>query len=790
MSDGNASSPVRRNFLLAVLFLTAFSSLVYELTWTRELSYVFGSTAMAASSVLAVFMGGLALGSLLGGAILESRKRPYRFLALLELAIGVSCILTLFAIKGLFKLQPYLLGSAGEEATLGLKIFLFALSSIALIVPTFLIGVAFPAIVQLYHAQNDQVGKSVGRCYWMDTLGASLGMLVGTFLLVPALGFFKTSLLASGANILCCLLVFGGYSRVMALPREQTEVPEPERRSPSLTGKIVGFMFFLSGFAALVLEVTWIRHWGMIYGNGLHAFAIVVVSFLLGLSLGSLIYELFFKNYPNQVLLFSGIELGLGIAAVLVTAIFPHLESLFLRIYFSVSSFNVFIVSMSGICFLVLLVPTTLMGMTLPALCAIDVSGFHIGRGFGRLYAVNSVGALIGSFCAGFIIIPALGIKHSCFVAAAVYLFVGFAFLLCFAPPEFKIRRSLVSFVSIMALCAAVFFMLYKPDHLYDGVFYSGIRYEPDKYESYFARERTQRQYLRFYGEGVYGQVAVFAQGEDMVLRSNGRIDSSTKSDSRSYQTMIGHIPILIHHQPKEVLNIGLGAGWTVGGAAQHPRVRQVDSVEINPLIIEAANSFFYRFNGDVLQSKKVRSIVNDGRNYIVTTPKRYDVIISEPPEFWFSGVSALFTREFYERAYEVLNDDGIFCQWYPRYEIAERDYKVALRTISDVFPYVQEFDMARIVVTPNYQSYLVMASKQPIDFEQRLEERRKEAYNYDTPYHHKLRDLVDSVRKCLSRDDAEIEAFIENVNERNTDDLPILEFRAARDRFLRFRKE
>ena len=208
--ENTLHNKLQRKILLIALFCTAFSSLVYELVWCRELSYVFGSTALAASSVLAVFMAGLAVGSLYAGKILESRARPFRFIALLQFAIGIACILTLFAVKGVSGLQSYLFALGTEQITHLVRIILFAGTSCVLIVPTFLIGVAFPCIVQLYHTQNDLVGQSVSRCYWVDTLGASLGMLLAAFFLVPRVGFFRTSLVASTLknhlrNLLCLI---------------------------------------------------------------------------------------------------------------------------------------------------------------------------------------------------------------------------------------------------------------------------------------------------------------------------------------------------------------------------------------------------------------------------------------------------------------------------------------------------------------------------------------------------------------------------------------------------------
>ncbi len=782
----------QRRILLITLFCTAFSSLMYELVWCRELSYVFGSTAFASSSVLAVFMAGLALGSLYAGKILESRKRPFRFIAQLQCFIGISCILTLFVVKLVYGLQDYLFSFAGEQTTFGIRIVLFLLTSCVLIVPTFLIGVAFPCIVQLYHTGHNLVGQSVSRCYWIDTLGASVGMLFAAFFVVPTFGFFYTSLGASVLNIVAGILVFCFCREDIATPKEPLAQPilTTQKSREPLNIKVVSFLFFLSGFAALVLEVIWIRHWGLIYGSGMNAFAIVVVTFLLGLSFGSLFYDIFLKKVRNQILLFSLIELCLGVTAVIITALFPHLENTFLRLYYSIDNYHLFTISMTLLCFAILLVPTMLMGMTLPTLCAINVSELHIGRGLGRLYAVNSLGALAGSFCAGFIIIPAVGIYHSSFVAGGIYVFVAFAFLYCFSKSSRISYRATAVFVGMIVLTLVAFAGLNVPNHLYNGVFYTGTTYEKQDYHRFFERSQRASRFLRFLKNGVYGQVSVAGPSNWLLLRSNGRIDSGTTPYLTSYQSFLGHVPMVLHKKPSNILNIGLGCGWTISAIARHPVVESIDCVEINPLIVEVNKNVFHSYNGDILNHPKVRIIINDGRNYVYHTKKMYDVIISEPTDLSSSGISALVTKEFYVAAQEILNEDGLLCQWFPRYEVAEKDYKTILNTIKHTFPYIYEFDISKIASGDYYESFLIVASKKPVDINERLQQRKTKSQGEPEGYHSYLQGITGIIERATGRDNEALQAYIADVNVLNTDDLPVIEFHASKNRFKKFRKE
>jgi spermidine synthase len=787
MKDVYSAGIFMRLLLLLILFLTAFSSLAYELVWSRELSYIFGSTAMATSSVLAVFMGGLALGSFFGGKIIESRKRPWRFLAKLELALGISCLLTLFVIKLVFILQEFLFKWGGDEATLAINITLFVFSAAVLILPTFLIGVTFPSIISLYHASSKLVGQTVSRCYWVDTLGASAGMLTAAFFIVPTLGFFRTSTLASILNI------FGGIVILAAAGKSEILPPtlKPKTSSVSQKGlsiKIIYFLFFLSGFSALVLEVLWIRHWELVYGSGIQAFAVVVVTFLLGLSLGSFFYDILLKRIVNQVLLFSCIEFLIGVIAITITALFPYLEHLFLKFYYAANTYPVFVLMMSGVCFAILLVPTMLMGMTLPTLCAVNVSGEHIGAGFGTLYAANSLGALAGSFCAGFIIIPALGIYNSSFLAAGVYLFIAFTFLICFSEKGLTRLYTVLSFTGLLMLACVGYSLLYMPNHLYNGVFYTGILYAPNESDEFFQRTRHAEQYLRYIRQGAYGQVSVAGTEGNLLLRSNGRVDSGTTPDLTVYQSALGHFPVLIHDNPSEVLNIGLGAGWTVWALVKHPSVESVDSVEINPLIIEVCKNVFHTYNGDVMFNPKVNTIINDGRVYVSRTSKKYDIIISEPSNLSSNGASALFTQEFYHSCSKILKENGLLCQWIPAYEITDNEYKIALKTISEFFPYMYEFDMTGLMHEYSYQSYSIIASKKPLDIENKMEQHATGDESKPEAYKSYLKSLVSVAEKSFSRDNQELQDFIQDVNVLNTDDKPIIELKAARYRFSKFK--
>ncbi|UCD56296.1 MAG: fused MFS/spermidine synthase, partial [Candidatus Hydrogenedentota bacterium] len=360
--------------LLSVLFFTSLCSLVYELVWTRKLSLIFGTSALAVSTVLSVFMAGLALGSLYGGRFIERSRKPYRFLAVLQLLIGTACLATLFLIDGIKYLYVSLFNFFGEVNVL-FNITHFVLSCVILFPPTFLIGTAFPTIVKLYYHERNTVGGSVSRCYAADTLGAALGVLLVGFFSIWTIGLFKTSLAASIINILLgvLLIVFFGKQDLVKIRVTTGDTARP------ITDKLILVLFFFSGLAALTLENVWIRFFDLIYGNSIVSFSIVVASFLIGLGLGSFVAQFFVSRANDRIFLFALIELLIGVTSLIVLLLFPYLEHLFLVIFFKVRYYSWFIFLLGATSILLLLFPTCLMGMTLPVLSTVYVNGRTIG---------------------------------------------------------------------------------------------------------------------------------------------------------------------------------------------------------------------------------------------------------------------------------------------------------------------------------------------------------------------------------------------------------------------------
>lgn len=763
----------KTGLLLSVLAFTSFSSLIYELVWSRELSHVFGTGALATSTVLSVFLAGLAFGSLYGGRFIDKHKSKYRFLAYLELLIGISCLITLY----LFRLikYPYLsIHNLLGDINFLFNVSQFILSFVILIVPTFLIGVALPTIVKLYHHEHKKMGKSVGDCYMADTVGGALGIVLAGFFLIWLVGFFKVSVMASTVNILLGILLL-----VLLGDEAYTEDSYNPKIKVHGDNRVL-VLFFFSGFAALTLENVWIRFFDLIFGNSIISFSTVVAAFLLSLGIGSLLSKKMMERFEDRIVLFSSIELLIGISSLVILLVFPYLEQVFLKIFFGISEYYLFLFLLGVISFSVLTVPTILMGMTFPVLSTIYVDRKRIGADVGKLFSVNSFGSIVGSFFTGFVFVYFLGLNNTAIFAAVIYISISMAFVLLFAKESLK--KLLYLLIPAGIVIIILFSAFYQPHYLFTGVYYHGTRYDDESVYFEYKRGYTPL----FLKHSYFSLISVLSDEDDeyRYLRINGRSEASTWEIT---QDMLAHLPLLVHKDPKEVLNIGHGGGFTLNSLRKYPEVELIETIEIDPVIIEA-NEYLKEHNEDPLSDPKVRLIIADARNYLFSSEKKYDVIISEPSHLWAS--SSLFTKESFELVKEHLDENGIYTIWLPYYEMSDYDYGVMIKTIESVFPHITEFDVRSDII--------ILASEYKINIPDDIVLER-----LNNPV---ISRELDQIRRIEGRTDLSNYEFIVDIHysgdidkyildnvgdieEIHTDDLPILEITTLRNRYDKFRK-
>ncbi len=453
-----------------------------------------------------------------------------------------------------------------------------------------------------------------------------------------------------------------------------------------LTVVLIAFAF--SGFTGWSFEVLWSRVLVMVLGTSVYAFSTMLTTFLFGIALGSYLFARIIDKRKDLLMLFAVVEVAIGISVILLTPLLGKLPFVFLKM------FQLFGGAWSGIVFmqffisaLVMIIPTILFGATFPIVSKIYTRRMEkLGRSIGNVYAVNTLGAIGGSFAAGFIFIPWLGIQKTIVAVCFINVIVGLVMVGINKNLRLKLRWASIP------LTGLVIFPLALTMPAWDrGVMDSGVYvYAQNLLNDPLARNPLEVMHMHdkellFYKEGVYATVSVY-KGKYLFMRISGKTDASTSPDMMT-QHLVAHLPLLFHKNPKTALVIGLASGTSLGSALKYP-LTEVDCAEISPEVVEAS-SFFNEANHNALADPRVNLHIVDGRNFVMATDKKYDVIISEPSNPWISGVSNLFTQEFYKLCAEKLNKGGLICQWFQVYHMSPEDVKTEINTFLSVFPNV-----------------------------------------------------------------------------------------------------
>ncbi len=467
--------------------------------------------------------------------------------------------------------------------------------------------------------------------------------------------------------------------------------------------------------------------------------------------------------------------MAIGATAFVLLPAFETLPSLVLGIFRGFSlSFEALLVAQFVVSLVVMLPPTLLLGATFPCVVALCTPRLDaLGTSVGRIYALNTLGAIVGSFLTGFFLIQALGTQRTLLLGIAINLGLG-AILVAFGT-----RRTPLRLTAGIAVACLLLLALLQPTWdrgiMASGVAAQGFRFLAASPRASFREVVSTRNRLLYFKEGLAATISVHDNGQQLVLRTNGKTDAASGPNTRTF-LMIGHLPLLIHPDPKKVLVIGLGSGVTVGAAAQHP-VESVEVAEIEPAVVEAA-AFFRRENRGVLQDPRVRVAAADGRSYVRTAPGRYDVVISQPSDIWISGVANLFSVEFYETIRENLTPDGIICQWLPAYSMSSQELRMVVRTLLSVFPSATLWQASR-------GEYVFLGQVRPLALDAgRLASRIRTSPTIQEDFtrmgfEQPLTILGDFL---LTSEDLHRYA---GEGPLNTDDLPLLEFSAPRSLFL-----
>ncbi len=711
----NSSSHLTRRIILICFFATGVTGLVYEIVWTRMLILAFGSTQFAVTTVLTAFMAGLAFGSLIFGRIVDSYRRPVVLYGLVELTIGIYSILTPFlfsVIKNIYLTHL----SSGELHYASFSLTQFLLSFACMITPTILMGGTLPILIRYITASKEEIGFTAGMLYSINTLGAVIGCTITGFYSLYIIGVNETVYTAGIVDIIIGALVIalsrGKTERETAKDIQRETVSSPADYNP-LTAIIILAAFAISGFAALAYEVFWFRIFSLVIGSSIYAFTIMLATFLIGIGIGSLSFAPFIDKRKNPILWFAILEFIIGLSVLLTVPVYKELPYIFLEMFkaFS-SSFWIFLAMQSFLCSLVMIIPTLCMGAIFPTVGRIYAKDLDtVGRGIGNIYFFNTAGAIFGSFIGGFILIPSIGIQKAIILLTGINILLGITILLT-ASLKRAAKGVLITAVMILFLITV---MNIPP---WDRVIMTtGPYVNPSAgpvLEAIKEKDKTIFDELLFYKEGINAVITVRREGDGKTIsyQSNGKYEARTvDSKPGKAWSLLGHIPALLSKRHDRALLIGLGSGITLGAMEQYP-FKEIDVAELEPAVVEAAG-YFSKANTNALDDPRARLHIADGRNFLFAAEKRYDVIVSAVSDPWITGVSNLFTKEYFDGINSKLTDDGIAALWFQNYRISIDDLKTGLNTFASAFPHVSLW-----FHYSNTSDLIVIGSKTPHAFE------------------------------------------------------------------------
>ena len=706
--------------LIGVCFVfSGATGLIYEVLWARMLGLVFGATTLAVSTVLAAFMGGLALGSAVAGRLGQRLRKPLRVYGWMEIGIAVYALL----VPLLFRLVDnlyVLIWQHFQPGSFRFSLWRFLLSCLMLLLPTTLMGATLPV---LSAALVRQGSTAVARLYACNLVGAIVGTLAAGFVLLPTFGVRTTIVIAAAINLIVGVIAIAAQRRV-APPIEEIEAVE------SNVVEIEGSRFWLfaaiaSGFVTISTQVSWTRIITMVIGSSTYAFSIVVALFLIGLAGGAWFVGRKDRSARRMLLLVEVLTAVSLFGSLYVVNWLPWLLVNF-GTNLHVSSWTELLGLQVFCATLLILVPAWLMGMVMPLVLvwATGNPAQSVAR-VGRNYAVNTIGAIAGAFLTGFVLIPKTSTKFALVLSAAVCVVVaGLAYRPAATTRDPALRRSLaIGAIPIVILIMIVITPRMNLADLSVGAYDTLVRVLAQTREGTAAQSNSQASgsevhQLLMYEEGPTATVSVRKDVETISMAINGRTNASDSMFDMPTQVMLGQLPLFVAPRMEKGLIIGFATGITVGSMLQSS-IQSVTCVELEPGTVNGSR-FFEHVNQLPLQDPRTRLIIDDARTYLRVTPERYDIIVSEPSHPWVPGVANLFTQEFFELGRARLNEQGIFVQWVQIYQLSTESLRSVLATYHRVFPHVLMF---RVGGLNKGKDLLLMGSTQPLNLD-RLSER------------------------------------------------------------------
>jgi len=664
-------------FLLLLLAGSGCAALIYEIVWFQLLQLVIGSSAVSLGLLLAAYMTGLCVGSAALPRVVSRRAHPLKVYAALELGIGVFGVLVLLAVPLVGRLYV----AAVTQGVLGL-VLRGTVAAVCLLPPTVLMGASLPALARWLEATPRGVSW-VGWLYSANIAGAVSGCVLAGFYLLRVHDMAVATYVAAVINLLVALAS-------VALSRRVSHGHSVEGTAPTVAvaGKRATFIYIaiaVSGLSALGAQVVWTRLLSLLLGGTVYTFSIILAVFLIGLWAGSSAGSFAARRVASPAMALTVCQLllvvAIGWTARTLASSLPYwpvdpwlaLDPLF--------NFQLDLVR----CLWAMLPATLLWGASFPlALAAAAEPGEDPGKLSGEIYAANTAGSVGGALAFSLVLIPEWGTQ------ASQQLLIALAAVGAITAAIPLVRQRLVRSLGIAAVAAAVVLALAVGSIVIDvpwEVIAYGRRIAPILRAADLYPALNQSPKVLFRGEGINSSVLILERSGQRHFYVSGKAEASTAPADMRLERMMGHVPALIHPNPRSVLTVGFGAGVTAGSFVPYPDVEQIVICELEPFIPPASNEFFGEQNNAVLHDPRTRIVYDDARHYIFTTDEKFDVITTDPIHPWVKGTSTLYSKEYYQLVKAHLNPGGVVAQWLPIYDSDAATVKSELATFFDVFP-------------------------------------------------------------------------------------------------------
>lgn len=676
--------------VLALCFLfSGVAALIYQIAWTRQFALVFGTSELAVATVLAAYMGGLAAGAWAAERYLPRVERPVLAYAAIELGIGAAAV---FLVPALLLTSEWLLHAwLGDQPVppgseqVSTSLFYLVSAFIALAVPTMLMGATLPFLARYTVQTESQIGRRVGLLYATNTAGAVVGALVTAFWLLPELGLKAT--VWAGATVNGFVFLFAAVLARRASPG----LPVSERAVKSTAFRFTAVpapvwvlpLMLISGAVSFFHEVLWTRMLSHVLGSSVHAFGVMVASFLGGIAIGGAIGAMLARSRPWAVAALAWSQLGSAVTAAVAYWLLDHklpsAGSLAETAFFAA---------------LVLMPLTLCIGMTYPlAVRVLADRAEEAAPASARVYAWNTVGAIVGALGAGFLVIPWLRFEGSALFAVALSAVLAVASIWLLQKPRLPLGLAITG-------AAALVIVLFRPE-------------VPEELIRTSPLNIANHGRLLYYDVGRSASVMVIEQDGGLILRTNGlpeaMMETTGSAPRFSGEFWLSPLAVIARPQTESMLVVGYGGGVVLEGVP--PSVKRIDVIEIEPLVIEANRATRAMRKRDPLLDPRVNIITNDARGALNLSNAKYDAIVSQPSHPWTAGASHLYTLEFMKQAREHLNEGGVFVQWMNIAFINESLLRSLTATLIEAFGEVR-------IYRPDPSTLVFLASAGPLELE------------------------------------------------------------------------